>query len=695
MNATERPSERRRVAKRRWIRLARNGRIHPAASRHQVRSAGVLAIGLCFVAAPVSAVEFGDETVYGSLDTTISYGVTLRAEKRDESIGGPNSDDGNRTFSSGIVSNTARITTELDLDAGTLGLFARASGFFDAEVDRSERKASMSALSHDLAGGDFDILDLYLTASFDVGESLVDARIGSHVLNWGESTFIQNGINVINPFDVTALRTPGSELRQALLPVPMASVAVSPNDRMTFEGFYQLRWQKTRIDPAGTYFSTNDYGTPGGSRAFLTINDSITDKGFGFGPLTSALNHDLANAPIPDSLAAFEPHFMSVSRSADREPEDSGQWGLAFRYLSETLNDTELGFYFINHHSRLPVASAIFGTPTGYQRGLVAAGAVSAPTSATVAAVTNDATTKTTQVFAERIEAEVRAMVPTGTPDSIIQQQVRAKLASPDIRQAIGARVNDAVSETIAGIASFLAIDRYGKSANYFMEYPEDLRVIGLSFNTLLGSTGLALQGEYSLHPNSPLQREEQSIFAEGLAPVVAALTQHPSAAALRSRLSTYLKGYVERDVSQLQVTATLVSGPALGADSVTMIGEAAVHHVHDMPDPTVSPLETSGFGGDVADETSWGYRAAMLLDYTNALGPATLTPYVQVQHDVSGNSPAPGGPFLEGRFVTTVGLGINYLERWQGNLSYTAHSGKSNHLKDRDFLSASIKFSF
>lgn len=685
MNATERPSERRRVAKRRWIRLARNGRIHPAASRHQVRSAGVLAIGLCFVAAPVSAVEFGDETVYGSLDTTISYGVTLRAEKRDESIGGPNSDDGNRTFSSGIVSNTARITTELDLDAGTFGLFARASGFFDAEVDRSERKASMSALSHDLAGGDFDILDLYLTASFDVGESLVDARIGSHVLNWGESTFIQNGINVINPFDVTALRTPGSELRQALLPVPMASVAVSPNDRMTFEGFYQLRWQKTRIDPAGTYFSTNDYGTPGGSRAFLTINESITDKGYGFGPLTPILNQDLA--AVNDSLAAFEPHFMSVSRSADREPEDSGQWGLAFRYLSEALNDTELGFYFINHHSRLPVASAIFGTPAGYGRGLAAAGAVSAPTSATVAAVT----TQVTRAAAADIEAKIRAQVPPGTPDSVVQQQVLAQMASSEVRQLI----ENKVTENIGGIASLLAIDRYGKSANYFMEYPEDLRVIGLSFNTLLGSTGLALQGEYSLHPNSPLQREEQSIFAEGLEPVVAALTRHPSAAALRSRLSTYLKGYVERDVSQLQVTATLVSGPALGADSVTMIGEAAVHHVHDMPDPTVSPLETSGFGGGVADETSWGYRAAMLLDYTNALGPATLTPYVQVQHDVSGNSPAPGGPFLEGRFVTTVGLGINYLERWQGNLSYTAHSGKSNHLKDRDFLSASIKFSF
>ena len=36
------------------------------------------------------------------------------------------------------------------------------------------------------------------------------------MINWGESTFIQNGINVINPIDVTKFRIPGSELREAL-----------------------------------------------------------------------------------------------------------------------------------------------------------------------------------------------------------------------------------------------------------------------------------------------------------------------------------------------------------------------------------------------------------------------------------------------------------------------------------------------
>ena len=68
--------------------------------------------------------------------------------------------------------------------------------------------------------------------------------------------------------------------------------------------------------------------------------------------------------------------------------------------------------------------------------------------------------------------------------------------------------------------AAFHAIDRYAKAARYFVEYPEDLRTIGVSFNTVLGASGWALQGEYSFHPDLPLQREEQSLFAEALTPI-------------------------------------------------------------------------------------------------------------------------------------------------------------------------------
>ena len=44
-----------------------------------------------------------------------------------------------------------------------------------------------------------------------------------------------------------------------------------------------------------------------------------------------------------------------------REPSDSGQFGLAFRFPVEKIN-TEIGLYAMNIHSRLPVAASITGT---------------------------------------------------------------------------------------------------------------------------------------------------------------------------------------------------------------------------------------------------------------------------------------------------------------------------------------------
>ncbi len=54
------------------------------------------------------------------------------------------------------------------------------------------------------------LLDAYLYYSFDAGSVPIDLRLGRQVVSWGESTFIQNGINAINPVDVTALRRPGA-----------------------------------------------------------------------------------------------------------------------------------------------------------------------------------------------------------------------------------------------------------------------------------------------------------------------------------------------------------------------------------------------------------------------------------------------------------------------------------------------------
>ena len=78
------------------------------------------------------------------------------------------------------------------------------------------------------------------------------------MISWGESTFIQGGINVINPVDVSKLRVPGAELKDALIPTTGLWASQELTKSASVEGFYLTNWDKVRIDPRGSFFSTND-----------------------------------------------------------------------------------------------------------------------------------------------------------------------------------------------------------------------------------------------------------------------------------------------------------------------------------------------------------------------------------------------------------------------------------------------------
>ncbi|MCV6605071.1 MAG: DUF1302 domain-containing protein, partial [Porticoccaceae bacterium] len=193
-----------------------------------------------------------------------------------------------------------------------------------------------------------EILDAYLFGEFEVGEQLLDLRLGRQVINWGESTFISGGLNSINPFDVNAFRRPGAEIKEGLLPSNMAFASLTLSDNASVEGFYQLAWEPTAIDGCGTYFSTNDFAAEGcdGIRIIspnLPNSDSLGDQ-FYF-----------------NSYSALLPFNPVVPRNADgrREADDDGQFGLAFRYFAEELNSTEFGLYFARYHSRLPLISGV------------------------------------------------------------------------------------------------------------------------------------------------------------------------------------------------------------------------------------------------------------------------------------------------------------------------------------------------
>ena len=709
----------------------------------------VYALTVVGTAPPAQAVDFSDGDMRLSLDTTLSHGLTFRVEEPHENIGHytlVNNNDGNLNYDTGLVSNTSKFTTDFDIGYRNVGAFVRLNGFIDFENENGERaRTPLSDAAKERVGTVLEVLDAYVTGIFEIGETAIDLRLGRHVLNWGESTFIPSGISAFNRFDVSKLRLPGSELREALAPVTMASVAIAPSYTLSMEAFYQFDWEETIIDPSGSYFSTSDYVGPGAREAvipFPTLESfgSAADLGVGFGPLTPALNADLAAYQVPGlgpfpqpAQPGIDPDFLAIERGPDREPNESGQGGLAVRYLAEGLNDTEFGFYFVNYHNRLPVLSARTGTPAGLQAGLAAFGAVAAPTSVTA------------QALVQAVTAEVTA-------------GVRAGVISPAEAQTI---IEDRVGEQVGGIAASLAVDRYAKTGEYFIQYPEDNQLLGLSFNTLLGASGWALQGEYTMHLDAPLQRAERTLIGAGIQPMLQAIGLATEAAtkgalaqlaaqllqgdpdtspisgliadlaqenpdvpiatlaaqvitdaqeakgALDSFLGNYragdLIGHRRLNVSQLQATATKVFGPALGADGWVFLTEAAVMHVHDLPDPQVDPLDSPAVTGrtdpndtsaDTTD-TSWGYRMAARLDYNNAIGAVNLYPYLQFQHDVSGNSPAPIGPFAEGRTALTLGLRADYLSRWQADLGYTQYDGRRHWHTDRDFISASIKYSF
>ncbi len=63
----------------------------------------------------------------------------------------------------------------------------------------------------------------------------------------------------------------------------------------------------------------------------------------------------------------------------------------------------------------------------------------------------------------------------------------------------------------------------------------------------------------------------------------------------------------------------------------------------------------------------------------------------------MSGITPGPGGPFLEGTKALTVGISADYQNAWQIDLSYTTYSGagRYNLINDRDFIGGFIKYSF
>ncbi len=524
---------------------------------------------------PLCALEFKTPqgAVTGSFDTTISTGAAWRVEKRDEDLVGifnggnaphVNGDDGNLNYERGFISQVSKVIHELELNYQNFTFFGRVNYFYDAV---NANKDELSSDAREQIGADVDILDVYIKGYFDINDHRLNVRLGNQVLSWGESTFIQNGINIINPVDVSKLRSPGSELRDALIPLPMISAAFDVTKNVTVEGFYQFAYKSIEIDPPGTYFSTSDIVGDGGEILWL-------------GP------EGMPGTGIP---------------RADRSVSDEGQFGIAVHVFEPKINNTEFGIFYINYHSRLPVISAKTGTQEGLNN-------------------------------------------------------------------------ND-----------------YPGSARYIVEFPENIHLFGVSFNTMLNTSGIALQGEYSFRPNMPLQVDASELISAVFSPLGG------TSQLGRFNFDEEIQGFKTHKVGQAQLTVSKVFGPnnPFKASNILLLGEVSFTHVYDLEDK--DSLKYQGSESSTADAFSSGYYVMTQMDYPNAIGAVKLSPKMAFSHDVYGISPGPGGNFIEGRKAITIGLGGSFIERWQADLSFTSYfgAGDINLLHDRDFILMDIRYYF
>jgi hypothetical protein len=734
------------------------------------------ALPLCIASAGAMELSFSDGAVGGRFDNTISYGIAARLADADEdfaaiAVADPgtganmpyrqlslrnartqvNKNDGNLNFKDAgqIVSNTVKLNTTLELTYEKYGAQVSGFAFYDAaldavsdnlssdldfinDVDANDRFTSkrLPGATEDYAVTDVRLSSAYVWGDFEVGSRTLNVRVGEQVLSWGEALFLQDGINQANPADLSALRLPGAEIKDALLPLPMLVMSTSLSDSLSMEAFYEFGWTESEADPVGTFYSTTDAFFGRGAEAVIIETEDVTNGG----DSTSTGTEDLARIynsivrGIPyDQAAGVGLHDpmgtrLSTNKLADVTPPDDGQFGFAFRYMAESLNNTEFGFYFLNTHARKATAGAVLGEALG------------TATDAETCAAAN-----------EKLG------------------QIGINAACTDMPGILGGSQGANAQRIVAGMNALHYLD----TSSYFLEYQENIQTYGFTFSSNIGETSLS--GEIAYRPEMPFLPEvgdnlialnsinarylgnNQVIVDGGFGEHITQNTVVVDANSVGLSAGDTVRLMAESEAVNFSLLGIHNLGPMFFADGLTVVAEiggawlgdldsskkyaaesalgvarscnsdggsataannptsAAVCSMANVEVATID-LDTNGDGLPDADARalvegnddhyldafSWGYRLVVAAEFNDVVAGLNLKPQYRFAHDVGGNSVV-GGNFVEGRMSSTIALEAEYLGNWNFGAGANFFWGAEdrNQLQDRDSIYANVKYSF
>ena len=764
---------------------------------------------------------------------------SVGADNYDGSI---NTDDGRLNFDQGdLTGGTFKATSDISMSSGNISAFVRVNAFYDAVLadDGSYERGNLNSEADDEVIGNIDLLDAYISADLEVAGNPLMVRAGKQVINWGESTFFLGGNSVFNSINVSALRRPGAEIKEALLPVHAIYGSLALPYDITIEAYYG-GWDKFQIDAGGAPFAGSDFinveaagtatngnngrifigGGPdaGGNLMNCNLEATLEAEMDNTGGIIEAIRANGAGGVQLCTEASYG-HFNKnlalgqVEASRDSYGYDDANWdafenssmseesfGVAARWYSEALNSTEFGFYYQNYTSRIPYfgvkgLGAQIGITTvapnanNITRQLVASGQYAycdqalnafSPVTATIGNSIEDAIKDPYNLFGalkDYVNAQIDDEGDEFGNSFIDLMNVNCALSpwddnpvtaspvtgTPTAQKGTGlgqSATSGMLDLALAGFGTFVTTSEHANTgtmsldispiARGMVSYPEDIEVVGMSFNTTV--LGWGLQGEIAYRHNAPLQLDGdalvisaftsscvfESLGAVGLA-VYKDKRSMPGVDCNRENPGVFEEaGYVRESVINFDIgtTATFTrSNPiiaALGADIGVLLTEFGFVYMDDMDkyrkadnDVLKKAGETRPYGrlaGACTSGSDLGLGSLVGLDerpdnlcrptsassgglllgqltYNNVAGTAvSLTPRVIYSRGIHGISPRPIGSFTQGVGTLGLALGFEYQD-WAGSIGYTdyqdIHEGLYSNQIDRDTLSVSVSRSF
>lgn len=625
---------------------------------------------------------------------------------------GTNNDNGDLNYKNhSIVAATTMLDSDFKVSYQDFLLRVRAIGLYDPAnirfrdnhnvtdyrgTELQPAQTARTARTTNIYARNVLLQDAYLQYSFSLDGHNGTLSVGQQNIRWGESTLVAiNSVNEINPPNSALLHVPGGQIKSVFQPVPMALLSFDVADGVSADVVYQLRWKPVQPDAAGSYFSTSDIAG-GGEYAVIGLGQFPEDPHQKLTPAASLNVSDPFSSAVLGfiSSTAFSTRILPDSHG---EPKNSGQYGFKIGYNADWLNGgTDLGFYFLNYHSRFPYASVI----------------------------------------------------------STNESCARNAITAVDAAAACGGTFNGILAATKNPANEPAPID----TLKVFLEYPEDIHMFGVSFNTNVGSWSLA--GEYSFRPNMPLQVALTDVVFAGLQPALPkneidvgvdtllgplgintglnAIALPSSQQAFPDYLMTryrgqavnanqYIPGFQRFKVGQGDFTAIKAfSSNPFAADQIIWIMEAGFTHIYNLPslerlqieggdlnDTHHSPgADGTGNGGvtdskhfnptkqysGFATKFSWGLRSIIQMEYNDVVFGWAFKPQIVLLHDMTGVAPSPNQNFIAGRSQAQVGTDINFTQNLTGHMHYEWYWGGAkymNALKDRDNMAFALAYSF